>query len=61
MREEAPKKILAISFYKQSNGREPVKEWLKALKKTERRIVGEDIKMVQEGFGKLEALYQIQL
>jgi len=50
MREETSKKILAISFYKQSNGREPVREWLSKLEKTERRIIGEDIKMVQEGW-----------
>jgi len=50
MSKETPKKIIAISFYKQSNGREPVREWLKALEKAERRIIGEDIKMVQEGW-----------
>ena len=50
MREEAPKKIVTISFYKHSNGREPVREWLKSLEKTERRIVGEDIKMVHDGW-----------
>ena len=50
MNEEVPKKILAVDFYKLSNGIEPVREWLKSLKKTERRIIGEDIKMVQEGW-----------
>ncbi len=50
MREELPRKIVTVDFYKQANGREPVREWLKSLKKTERRIVGEDIKMVQEGW-----------
>ena len=45
-----PKKILSISFYKQENGKEPVRDWIKSLKKNERRILGEDIKMVQEGW-----------
>lgn len=46
----SPKKIISIDFYKQGNGREPVRDWLKSLKKEERRIVGEDIKMVQTGW-----------
>ena len=50
MNEEVPKKIITVDFYEQANGREPVREWLKSLKKTERRIIGEDIKMVQEGW-----------
>jgi phage-related protein len=47
---KAPKKIILVDFYKQGNGREPVREWLKSLKKEERRIIGEDIKMVQAGW-----------
>lgn len=50
MLEEAPKKIITVDFYTQWNGREPVREWLKSLKKPERRIIGEDLKMVQEGW-----------
>lgn len=50
MSKEMPKKVLSVSFYKQSSGKEPVREWLKSLEKAERRIVGEDIKMVQEGW-----------
>ncbi len=49
MTDRAPNKIIAVDFYKQMNGREPVREWLKSLKKEERRIIGEDIKMVQTG------------
>jgi phage-related protein len=45
-----PRKIVSVSFYKQENGKEPVREWLKSLKKEERRVIGEDIKMVQEGW-----------
>lgn len=45
-----PKKIISVVFYAQENGREPVRDWLKSLAKKERRIIGEDIKMVQEGW-----------
>jgi phage-related protein len=48
--DKAPTKIITVDFYKQGNGREPVREWLKSLKKEERRIIGEDIKMVQTGW-----------
>lgn len=50
MIKEAPKKIISIGFYRQANGQEPVREWLKSLKKAERKTIGEDIKMVQEGW-----------
>jgi phage-related protein len=41
--EKVPRLIISVDFYKQANGREPVREWLKSLKKEERRIIGEDI------------------
>lgn len=50
MTDKAPKKIITIDFYKQGNDREPVREWLKSLKKEERRIIGEDLKLVQTGW-----------
>ena len=50
MSDLAPRKIISVSFYKQENEKEPVREWLKSLKKGERRLIGEDIKMVQEGW-----------
>ena len=50
MTDKAPKKIITVDFYKQGNGREPVREWLKSLRKEERRIIGEDIKLVQTGW-----------
>ena len=50
MSDLAPRKIISVDFYKQENGKEPVREWLKSLKKGERRAIGEDIKMVQEGW-----------
>lgn len=42
--------ILAVVFYRQENGKEPVRDWLKSLTKAERRIIGEDIKLVQAGW-----------
>jgi hypothetical protein len=42
--DEAPRKIVSVDFYKQENGKEPVREWLKSLRKEERRAIGEDIK-----------------
>lgn len=37
----------AILFFRTSEGNEPVREWLKSLTKEERKIIGEDIKVVQ--------------
>jgi phage-related protein len=34
-------------FYQLSSGREPVREWLKNLEQTDRKIIGEDIKDVE--------------
>lgn len=34
-------------FYASSTGHEPVREWLKALDPTDRKIIGEDIKDVE--------------
>jgi hypothetical protein len=48
--DKAPKKIISVDFYQQANGREPVRDWLKSLKKEEILIIGEDIKMVQSGW-----------
>ena len=40
-------KRLPAFFYALSSGREPVREWLKALPADDRKIVGEDIKDVE--------------
>lgn len=40
-------KRLPAHFYRSSSGREPVREWLKALEPAHRQIVGEDIKDVE--------------
>ena len=39
-------KRLPAAFYCLSSGREPVREWLKALGDDDRKIIGEDIKDV---------------
>ncbi len=45
-----PQYRLAVHFYRSVNGREPVREWLLALSKADRKVVGEDIKTVQFGW-----------
>jgi phage-related protein len=40
-------KRLPAAFYALPSGREPVREWLKALDPADRKIVGEDIKDVE--------------
>ena len=44
------KPILNASFFRTDSGNEPVREWLKALSASDRRIMGEDIKTVQFGW-----------
>lgn len=41
---------LNVVFFKTEAGNEPVREWLKALPKDERYMIGEDIKKVQWGW-----------
>lgn len=45
--EEKLKLRLRVKFYKNQNGKEPVREWLQSLGKEIKKIVGEDIKTVQ--------------
>jgi phage-related protein len=40
-------KRLPAAFYQLSSGREPVREWLKALAEADRKVIGEDIKDVE--------------
>ena len=40
-------KRLPAAFYQLPSGREPVREWLKALGDEDRKIIGEDIKHVE--------------
>ena len=39
--------ILRSVFFRTAAGHEPVREWLKGLHKVDRKIIGEDIKLVQ--------------
>jgi phage-related protein len=41
---------LKVVFYKSSNGKEPVRDWLKELSLQDKKIIGEDIKTVQFGW-----------
>ena len=36
-----------VLFFRTEAGREPVREWLKALPAEERRMIGEDLKTLQ--------------
>lgn len=47
---ENRKPILRVIFYRSASGAEPVREWLKALRKEDRKTVGEDIKTAQFGW-----------
>lgn len=38
---------LPAAFYRSASGDEPVREWLKALSKEDRQVIGEDIAYVQ--------------
>lgn len=42
-----PKYPLQVVFYRTKKNNEPVREWLKELPRSERKIIGEDIKTVQ--------------
>src|SRR6476661_3246205 len=42
----SPQRLLAV-FFRTDSGREPVREWLQKLPKTERKMIGIDIMTVQ--------------
>lgn len=42
--------ILQVRFFVTDRGKEPVREWLKALSPTDRKTIGEDVKTVQYGW-----------
>lgn len=42
--------ILAVRFYRSRTGREPVRDWLRAMSLEDRKIIGTDIKSVQYGW-----------
>ena len=39
-----------VHFYRSENGREPVHEWLKSLRRPDTIVIGEDIRAVQIGW-----------
>lgn len=39
--------ILVVTFFRTEAGREPVRDWLKNLDSQDRKVIGEDIKLVQ--------------
>jgi phage-related protein len=42
--------VLRVRFYRTGEGREPVREWLKALPAHERKAIGDDIRTLQFGW-----------
>ena len=42
--------VLNVVFYRSESGNEPVREWLKALPRDDKRHIGEDIKTAQLGW-----------
>ena len=42
-----PNLVLTVVFFKSESGREPVRDWLKALDRDQRIAIGEDIKLIQ--------------
>jgi len=50
MQQDPNESILTVVFYRTGGGTEPVREWLKSLKREERKIIGEDIKTLQFGW-----------
>ena len=44
------RKVLPAAFYRTATGAEPVRKWLKALSREDRRIVGTDIATVEFGW-----------
>ena len=47
---QIPEPILEVRFFQTISRNEPVREWLKALVKDDRRNIGEDIKTAQYGW-----------
>lgn len=47
---QIPEPILEVRFFQTTSKNEPVREWLKALIKDDRRSIGEDIKTAQYGW-----------
>ena len=39
-----------MAFYRSASGNEPVREWLKSLRRADRKTIGQDIKTAQYGW-----------
>jgi phage-related protein len=50
MEHDSAEPILEVIFYCTTAGNEPVREWLKDLKREDRKTIGEDIKTAQYGW-----------
>ncbi|NOQ68967.1 MAG: type II toxin-antitoxin system RelE/ParE family toxin [Gammaproteobacteria bacterium] len=48
--DKCPVKRISVKFYCLVSGKEPVLIWLKSLLKADRKIIGVDIKTVEEGW-----------
>ncbi len=42
--------VLRVRFFRTAEGREPVREWLKALPAAERKAIGDDLRTMQFGW-----------
>jgi phage-related protein len=45
-----PPKPIPLAFWRSATGREPVREWLRALSQDDKKVVGRDIAKVQFGW-----------
>jgi phage-related protein len=43
-------KVLEVFFYRSESGNEPVRDWIKALPRDDKKQIGEDIKTAQFGW-----------
>ncbi len=43
-------KTIEVVFYRTESGAEPVRDWLKKCSRTDRRIIGEDLKTAEPGW-----------
>ena len=47
---DTPQKRISAIFYRSESGGEPVRDWLKSLRKAERKLIGQDIMTVEFGW-----------
>ena len=50
MEDRTNQPILKVAFYRTDKGNEPVREWLKSMRRDDRRKIGEHIKTAQFGW-----------